>query len=528
MTLEVVLGSTVAQQAATLIDQLVAVKIASRIGSKDSSIWGEDAQPEASIRLGWVSSANDSQALLPEIEALREHFASQGVNRFVLCGMGGSSLAPEVITGAAGVELITLDSTDPAQVQAATIELHRTAVVVSSKSGSTVETDSQKRHFEAAFSAADLSPLERIVVVTDPGSPLDQAARGAGYRVFNADPKVGGRYSALTAFGLVPSGLAGVDISKLLNEAQGASARLTVDAKDNPAIQLAAALAARPAVGHRDKFGLLSPAEAAGLGDWVEQLVAESTGKEGRGRLPVVLRADAPEVLNTPADMRLVHGDPSSVSAEQVAIRGTLGELFLTWEYATAILGYALDINPFDQPDVESAKVAARALLDSPNAAASPDFSSDDVAVTAKNIPGNFGSVEQALEALLGQLDVERGYFAIHAYVSRPGFPQFERLRDLAAAFTGRPTTFGWGPRFLHSTGQYHKGGPRQGAFLQIVAKSDFDLAVPDRPFSFGSLMAAQAAGDARVLAEHGNPVLTLEATDLLSLFERLEGALTR
>lgn len=526
MSLSIALGSLISKQASPLVDQLVAAKVASRIAAKDSSIWGELAQPEAAIRLGWVTSATDSRDLLPDIFALRDELASSGVNRFVLCGMGGSSLAPEVIAGAAGVELITLDSTDPGQVKVASSDLARTAVIVSSKSGSTVETDSQKRHFESAFKAAGISPLERIVVVTDPGSPLDQSSRAAGYRVFNADPKVGGRYSALTAFGLVPSGLAGVDINALLDQANSISDALSTDSSDNPAIQLAAALAAKPDSGIRDKFALISPDTAPGLGDWVEQLVAESTGKEGRGRLPVVLTKSAPELSRTPADLLVVHSDPAKVQSTEVALNGSLGELFLTWEYATAILGYILDINPFDQPDVESAKIAARALLDAPNSVSNPDFVSDGVGVTTSNVPGVFATVEQAVLALLAQVNKESGYIAIQAYVSRPEYPQFEKLRDLLAGFTARPVTFGWGPRFLHSTGQYHKGGPRQGAFIQVLSSSKFDLNVPDRPFSFGSLLVAQAAGDAKVLADHGNPVLSLETEELLQLLERLKGVL--
>lgn len=527
MTIQVAVGSELRASSAALLQQLVAAKVASRIASKDSSIWGEEAQPEASIRLGWVSSATDSEKYVAEIYALRDHFAANGVDRFILCGMGGSSLAPEVITGASNVELITLDSTDPNQVQAATVDLERTAVIVSSKSGSTVETDSQKRHFEAAFSKAGISPADRIVVVTDPGSPLDANARQLGYRVFNADPHVGGRYSALTAFGLVPSGLAGVDLNSLLTEAVSVAAQLSVDDSSNPALQLAAALAVKPEEGIRDKFGLLSPKSAPGLGDWVEQLVAESTGKNGRGRLPVVLTPSAPELVSLPTDLLIVHSDVNKVAPSEVAVEGSLGALFLTWEFATAVLGYILDINPFDQPDVESAKIAARALLDAPNSAPTADFVSDSISVTARNLPGIFNTTEQALSALLQCVVPGNSYISIQAYVSRPGYPQFAQLRDSLARFSGRPVTFGWGPRFLHSTGQYHKGGPRQGVFLQLVAESDFDLEVPDRPFTFGTLMAAQAAGDAKVLADHGDPVLTLCAADLLAMLDKLERALT-
>ncbi|MEY4348739.1 MAG: hypothetical protein RL719_36, partial [Actinomycetota bacterium] len=213
MSLKVVVAGLASKAVEDSIAELVADKVASRIAAKDFTLWGKEAEDESSKRLGWVTSASDSQALVDDILALRDEFAAKGVNRFVLCGMGGSSLAPEVITRTAGVELVVLDSTDADQVGAALAgDIHRTAIVVSSKSGSTVETDSQKRVFEKAFADAGIDKTERVVVVTDPGSPMEAAAKADGYRVFNADPTVGGRYSALTAFGIVPSGLAGVDI----------------------------------------------------------------------------------------------------------------------------------------------------------------------------------------------------------------------------------------------------------------------------------------------------------------------------
>ena len=262
----------------TLVDDLVA----SRLTAGDATLWGPEAEGEAAVRLGWTQAVAASRPIVAEVTDLREHFAEAGVTRFVLCGMGGSSLAPEVITRTSGVPLVVLDATDPGQVSAAVQEsIESTAVVVSSKSGSTVETDSQKRAFESAFRAAGIDPAERIVVVTDPGSPMEEASRASGYRVFTADPTVGGRYSALTAFGLVPSGLAGVDLDQLLDEAEAASLPLAVDSATNPGLQLAAAIAAtRP---RRDKLVIVADGtHVVGLGDWIEQLVAESTPKEGK------------------------------------------------------------------------------------------------------------------------------------------------------------------------------------------------------------------------------------------------------
>jgi glucose-6-phosphate isomerase len=504
------------------VQKLVTASVASRIAGKDDSLWGAAAQSEASIRLGWVTSARDSQPLLPEIFALRDEFAAQGVNRFVLCGMGGSSLAPEVITKNAKIDLVVLDSTAPDQVSSALIHLERTAVIVSSKSGSTVETDSQKRAFETAFKAAGIDPTERIVIVTDPGSHLDVASREAGYRVFNADPKVGGRYSALTAFGLVPSGLAGVDITELLGSAVSASELLGSDSTENPGLWLGALLG-RSLNGSalKDKF-LIESDGLNGFGDWVEQLVAESSGKEDKGILPVVVSAEAPETSNLPADTLLIRFASEVVGNADAAFSGNLGELFLLWEYATVIAGYLQGINPFDQPNVESAKVAARALLDSPASSAEVDYVDSGIAVKSYGFDLSGSTLDSAVEQLLGLVN-DASYISVHAYLNRMAYPQLETLRDALAKRTGRPVTFGWGPRFLHSTGQYHKGGPKQGVFLQLTTDFDSDLAIEGRPFSFGGLIQAQAAGDANVLKDNGLPVLTLRISNPLADLDRLK-----
>lgn len=492
-----------------VVEEIIENKIASRIANKDSTIWGPLAQAEAAVRLGWVSSAQESANLIPEILQMRDEFRAAGLTRFVLCGMGGSSLAPEVITKNSDVELVVLDSTDPSQVAAAIRDLPRTVVIVSSKSGSTVETDSQKRAFAAAFSEAGISPAQRILIVTDPGSPLDKAARSDGYRVFNADPNVGGRYSALTAFGLVPSGFAGADISILLANAQSISTLLASDSVDNPAIVLAAALARTASKGgNKDKF-LIETEGLPGFGDWVEQLVAESTGKDDKGVLPVVVSESAPEFSLSLPDSLKIRFSEELADQDDIAFSGNLGELFLLWEYATAIAGWLLGIDPFNQPNVESAKVAARALLDSPTVSANISFTDANIAVAAEGFELMGSTLASAFRQLF-ESATERSYFSVQAYLNRSAFPEFETLRDQIALRTGRPTTFGWGPRFLHSTGQYHKGGPKQGIFIQIIAESEFDLAVPERPFTFGTLIRAQAAGDAKVLAEHGLKVLTL------------------
>ena len=520
MQLHVLTQGSTAKAVTESLPGLIEREVASRIAAKDFTVWGKDAEAESSIRLGWVSSANDSQPLIERILSLRQEFNEQGVDRFVLCGMGGSSLAPEVITNSADVELVVLDSTNPEQVRHALAgDLQRTAVVVSSKSGSTVETDSQKRLFEQAFSEAGIDKTDRIVVVTDPGSPMEQAAKADGYRVFNADPTVGGRYSALTAFGLVPSGLAGADIQTLLNDAVAASGLFSEDVVDNPALVLGAALArTKNGDAYADKIIIVEDGtQIKGLGDWAEQLIAESTGKLGKGILPVVVPAGANELQTGAEDQLVVRlGGVGSTSAnDQVVVTGTLGAQFLLWEYATAIASELIGINPFDQPDVESAKIAARGMLEGRADEVREDFSEDGVEVRALGFDlGSAHSLKEALDALLSTVS-EDGYISIHAYLDRTSFGSAQELRELVAKRSGRPTTFGWAPRFLHSTGQYHKGGPAQGVYLQIVSRASNDLAVPGRDFTLGELIASQAAGDAAVLAEHGRPVLTLTVSDV-------------
>ncbi len=527
MTVTIAATGAAADAIERVVPQLVSDGVAGAITAQDPTLWGAAAEAEATIRLGWTEAVAVSRALIDDIEALREDLAAKGVHRVVLCGMGGSSLAPEVITKTYGVALVVLDSTDPEQVHGALSgPLQSTVVVVSSKSGSTVETDSQKRAFAAAFEAAGIDPIGRIVIVTDPGSPLDQSARADGYRVFNADPNVGGRYSALSAFGLVPCGLAGVDVGQLLDEADSASYSLALDTEDNPGLVLGAVLAGtRPL---KDKIGIVADGtHIVGFGDWAEQLIAESTGKEGKGLLPVVLELDAPElgldlpdlqVIRLVKDARATH----EVSAGEVEIAGSLGAQLLTWEYATVVAGRLLGINPFDQPDVESAKIAARALIDDLAPPAPPLFTDGTVDVRAAGLelPAE-QTVDAALDALLATVPAD-GYLAVQVYLDRVAYPALEELRASFAARIGRPVTFGWGPRFLHSTGQFHKGGPAFGTFLQITGAGETDVEIPDRPFTFGQLITAQAAGDASVLADHGRPVLTLTFGDIRGDGERL------
>jgi len=514
MSVKVTTTGSASEAVTSAAPELVAEKIASRIFAKDATIWGPEAQAESAIRLGWVDAASESLELLAELAVLREKHQSQGLTRIVLCGMGGSSLAPEVIAASAGVELVVLDSTYPSQVISAVSEkIANTVVVVSSKSGSTVETDSQKRSFEQAFADAGIEKTERIIIVTDPDSPMHRQALIDGYRVFLANPNVGGRFSALTAFGVVPSVLAGVDMKRILLDAISATESLSKDSASNPALVLGSALArSNSGVGFKDKLGIVPVSnQIVGLSDWMEQLIAESTGKIGRGVLPVVLEQDSPELRKQPSDLLTIGlVDDASDSSFDVSVSGSLGGQLLLWEVATAVAAKLLGVNPFDQPDVESAKIASRAFLDNKDAKESSLFEDMGVEVSAKGLElSNTSSLEGALKALLNS-GAQDSYFAVHAYLDRIRDAEFENLRKLIADVTFRPTTFGWGPRFLHSTGQYHKGGPLQGVFLQIIGEEDQDLRVPGRDFGFQELMNSQAAGDANVLAKAGRPVLTL------------------
>jgi glucose-6-phosphate isomerase len=507
---------------------LVADGVPGLLASKDPTLWGTAAEDEAKIRLGWLDTFHRSRELLPQLAELRAELGD--LDRVVLAGMGGSSLAPEVITRTLGRRLTVLDSTDPHQVRraiygdateprAAAALLNRTVVVVASKSGSTIETDSHRRAFRQAFLDAGLSPAEagrHFVAVTDPGSSLEAAAREMGAFVILAHSEVGGRYAALTAYGLVPAALVGVDVAELLDQAEALTPSLPL-ADDNPALALGAALGAAATTG-RDRIALVPDGSGMeGLGEWVEQLVAESTGKNGVGILPVVIEdptspgATGPDVLTVTYGGALAPGAvPGSGVRPDVAVNGPLGGHFLAWEYATAIAGRVLGVNPFDQPNVTESKENTARILAAGPAAEEPTFTEGAVRVWTTSGAGDLAGVLRDLIAGLGG----DGYLAVMAYLDRGGDAEVRRVRPLLAAASGRPVTFGWGPRFLHSTGQYHKGGPPVGSYLQITGAVTDDLPVPDRPYGFAELQAAQAAGDREALSGRGRPVVRLHLTD--------------
>ena len=466
-----------------------------KLAVKDSTIWGSAAQAEASVRLNWIDAPESSRELLPQLDAISAKFRDR--TRVVLCGMGGSSLAPEVIAATYRKELFVLDSTDPVYIHHALAgDLRETVVVVGSKSGSTIETASQRALFAEAFRTLNLNPIDHMVIVTDPGSPLDKSARADGYTVVNADPKVGGRFSALTAFGLVPAALIGVDASVLLDAASDAKAQIV---SSEVAIDIAYLISnAGQYLTYCD-----SP-EAPGLSDWIEQLVAESTGKNEVGRLPVVIESSS----------AAAGGDAFSIAFSgdaDLVISGELGEQFFLWEWVTALVGAALEIDPFNQPNVTEAKEATSALLSEWNGVL-PDFKADAID-GAVEIFGAGSDLTAALRNFINEIPTG-GYVAIMAYLDRNGDRDLAKLREIMARKSNRPVTFGWGPRFLHSTGQFHKGGQQNGAFLQITGVTNGDVVIPGQSFGFKTLIMAQALGDLRALAKRKYPLLRLHLSD--------------
>ena len=463
----------------------------SRLALKDPTIWGAAAAAEATVRLNWIDLPESSRDLLPQLDALCAKHRDK--LRVILCGMGGSSLGPEVIAQTYKRDLFILDSTDPNYITHALAgDLATTLVVVSSKSGATIETASQHALFASAFLDAGLVPQEHIVIVTDPGSPLNQYSRENGYSVINADPNVGGRFSVLSAFGLVPAALIGVDVSVLLdNASETKSAFLS-----NPSIVVDMAYAVAYIC---DQYMSLcdSGCGMPGLSDWVEQLVAESTGKNRVGRLPVVVES-------------LISGSLFSIAYSgdaDLVISADLASQFIIWEWVTALVCAAMAIDPFNQPNVTEAKEATSSLLDTWAGilpAFSPDALDGDVAIF-----GEGNDLKSALSLFIESIP-HNGYVAVMAYLDRRDNVKIMQIRALLAEKTQRPVTFGWGPRFLHSTGQFHKGGQDNGAFLQITGNVERDCAIPGQVFGFKTLIAAQALGDGEALASRKYPLLRL------------------
>ncbi|HEX4491934.1 MAG TPA: glucose-6-phosphate isomerase [Acidimicrobiia bacterium] len=481
-----------------------------RLMDRDHTLWQEDPT-EVANRLGWLDEPERMQSQAGDLIAFARDLVHDGLEHVVWCGMGGSSLFPELLAATVaagkvsprpGPEFTVLDSSHPAAVArvAQTVPLDRTLFCFASKSGGTIETRSHLEYFRTLVSGP-----QQLAVVTDAGSDLDTMARADGFRaVFNANPDIGGRYSALSHFGMLPAAILGLDVASILRG--GAEMVDKCRADDGPGSTLAAALGAGVRTG-RDKLTI----DAWGpFGDWVEQLVAESTGKHDTGILPVVREPIVAADRYGHDRLFVGYGDDGGGALAKLADAGhptvglgrasldsggaALGSEVVRWEIAIALAGALMGINPFDQPDVEAAKKAARTTLEQ----GVPEFP--------------FTSVSDAVAS------VQAGdYVAIQAFVdpASPYLEQFERARFAIRDATKAATTLAVGPRYLHSTGQLHKGGPPSGVFLQVLDVGDTDVDIPGRDFTFRDLVSAEAAGDYLALQQRDRCVFRVRPDDL-------------
>jgi transaldolase/glucose-6-phosphate isomerase len=524
-------------------------------GDKTARLWAGDAglwsgHDEADW-LGWLSVIERSLAQVDALTAFAAGVREAGIKHVVLLGMGGSSMAPEVIRETLGVapgfpELQVLDSTNPGQVLAveAAVDLAHTLFVVSSKSGSSLEPNILMDYFLArvgdSTGAADAG--KHFIAITDPGTSLEQFAGEHHFRhVFHGEPAIGGRFSALSAFGLVPAALIGVDCRRLLEAAQAMARACAPESPltENPGVQLGCFLGAGVLTG-RDKLTLVQSPALASTGAWLEQLVAESTGKGGKSIIPVdgealgepsvygndrvfvYLRlAEAPDPQQDEAMAALIAaGQP--VMQIDVGEAYDLGAAFFCWEIATAVAGAVMDINPFDQPDVEASKVEARritAACEAGEALPVTDALAEDGGLTvyadADNAPqlrtrtGEAASVAEVIQAHLAQLGAG-DYFGLLAFLPRNSgnSERLNAMRNQVLQAHAVATCLGFGPRFLHSTGQAYKGGANNGVFLQVTADPVKDVDIPGRTSTFGVVSTAQALGDFEVMAARGRRII--------------------
>lgn len=496
-------------------------RVIARIREGDYRVWRDDPT-EIVDRLGWMSIVAEMQGRIPELTAFADGVRADGYSHVVLLGMGGSSLGPEVLRRTCGrqpgyPQLLLLDSTLPSWVQAVeqVIAPAQTLFLVSSKSGSSIEPNSLYAHFREKVAAIKGAAAgENFAAITDPGTVLEKLGREQGFRqVFLNPPEVGGRYSVLSGFGLVPAALIGVDLRQLLSRAAAMRERCDIDtAAANPGAWLGAAMGILARQG-RDKLTLIASPGIAGFSLWVEQMLAEGLGKEGSGIIPVAGEPPLPP-QNYGNDrffvyLRLATEDNAALDArvESLAAAGhpiarldladgyDLGAEFYRWEYATAIAGRLLNLHPFDQPDVQSAKDMTDRALE--------QYLAQGV-WPAEDSPGS-------ISALLAQAQ-GGDYLAILAYL--PDTPaigeSIDNIRRQVAEKYGIATTAGFGPRYLHSTGQLHKGGPNSGLFLQLTADHATEIPIPGRPYNLNALADAQAAGDLQALRNRGRRAIRI------------------
>lgn len=552
--------------------KLEAARFCERLWAKDPSLWKDDREHQKLIRhaLGWLDAPVAMAAGLGPVRTFAEEIAAEGFQHAVVLGMGGSSLCVEVFrsiltTSPGRPELDTLDSTHPASLAALRdrLDLKKTLFLLSSKSGSTLEPNSFFDYFWAEVSRLpESAPGRHFVAITDPGTSLEKLARERRFRKTFLNPSdVGGRFSALTLFGLVPAALSGIDVAELLQRARRARDVFSprTPTRDNIALRLGAFLGVHALRG-RDKMTLVLPPGFDALGLWIEQLMAESTGKEGRGIVPIVgeplaepsaygldrvfvcVQVDGRRDSETESALAALERNAHPVMRLAMADRRDLGAHFLLWEIATAAAGFFLGVDPFDQPDVQSAKERAREMLSAPSNGAPVEkasfragglaaFADPALPAILGSDPGQDRPLRDVLDAHLARAR-PGDYIAILAFLAETDEHRrlLENVRRLACGRTSVPVTVSWGPRYLHSTGQFHKGGPNKGVFIVLGDAEKTPLPVPGKPFTFGELCCAQARGDAAAMIAAGRRVLRLDlgataSEGLRALANALNGA---
>ncbi|MGI9585578.1 MAG: glucose-6-phosphate isomerase [Acidimicrobiia bacterium] len=500
------------------VDRWQRDQIIDRLWDRDATVWTDPIKPEVENRLGWLELPVSSAPLVQTAGALASTASSEGIKDIVLCGMGGSSLAPEVFASVLPRErnqpsLTVLDTTHPDAIAAVSdqIDPRRAWYLIASKSGGTLETMSLFRHFWAQSSSVIDDPGQHFVAITDPGSSLSRLAEDRGFRsTVLADPTVGGRFAALTAFGLVPSALVGGDVGELLASASSAMAQCApaVELYENPGFVIGSSMALA-AINGNDKayFDCSSPVSA--LGVWIEQLIAESTGKDSTGIIPI---DGGPRPSTDGASFTVSIGLQADAGADatmSVTEPTDVGGAMYILEFATAVAGEILGIHPFDQPDVQLAKSLAARAMDGDLPETGPKALSADDPVLPNRLHESLGASRPS-------------YVAIQAYMApNPATDEaLARLRKKTTRISDAFTTVGYGPRFLHSTGQLHKGGPPDGVYIQITDTPTNTIPIAETDYSFNELIAAQAAGDRAALADRGRTVIPIHTSDLAGVVE--------
>ena len=536
-----------------------------RLWARDASLWSDSDEAQW---LDWLDIVQEQQAGLAALQGTVRSIVDAGFQHLVLLGMGGSSLCPDVLRETFGhveghPELLVLDSTDPAQVAgvADAVDMARTLFIVSSKSGSTLEPNILLAYFfrQVVDAIGEDEAASRFIAITDPGSNLERQATDAGFRhIFHGKPQIGGRFSALSAFGIVPAAIMGLDVGRFLEGAgQMVEACGTGSvAAQNPGVLLGTILGVAATQG-RDKLTLFASPGIASLGGWLEQLVAESTGKSGKGIIPVDGEAiGAPDHYGEDRVFVYLRLESAPDAAQDAAVAELesagqpvvripladayhLGAEFFRWEIATAVAGASLDINPFDQPDVEASKIETRKLTAAYEETGSlpaedPVLVDGDLSLYTNagnaselsELAGSGASLAETINTHLSRAG-SGDYVALLAYLDRNEAHDavLQAVRHQVRDARGVATCVGFGPRFLHSTGQAYKGGPNSGVFLQITCDHAKDLPVPGHDYTFGVVEAAQARGDFEVLAERERRVLRVHlGGDVQASLERLKG----